>query len=164
MHTEINATDWYHGSFDKIDSFEPFSHFGSLKAATDRLNKKRLDKSKAGETQEHIYKCSITISADEVLSVCTDWGSNRAQSLAAALMNCFPQIPEYKEAWESIKKCQDSEGTPERRKYQANEYGFPMLKKLLTSQGYKVLIYKNEVEDIGSYSLLVIDQNIIKLL
>ncbi|MCF5233742.1 MULTISPECIES: hypothetical protein [unclassified Pseudomonas] len=160
----INTNDWHHGTFDRIDSFNPFSHFGSSEAAKERLDSKRLAENIPGKAQDKIYRCTITVSPNEVLSICTDWGSNRAQSLAVALKDCFPNVPEYKKAWENIRDCQDSKETSEKRKRQANEYGFPMLEKLLLSQGYKVIIYKNEVEHTGSYSLVIIDPNVIKIL
>ncbi|MBU2156921.1 MAG: hypothetical protein KJ989_20580 [Gammaproteobacteria bacterium] len=162
MHSLINARFWYHGSFDEIGSFNSFSHFGSLDAAKERLDKKRIDEDVIDEARGNIYECKISVVVGEVLSVCMDWGSNRAQSLAVALKNCFPEIPEYKKIWEDIVKCQDPNGTYESRKIQANDYGFPTLEKFLLSQGYKVLIYNNEVEDGGSYSLVTIDPNVIE--
>lgn len=149
---EILNDCWYHGSFDEIREFLPFSHLGTCNAAQDRIEKKRYEDSNLRDKDAFIYECKLDVLPVQVLEIKEDWGSHRAQSLARALKDRFPHMEEYKALWRNIQEVQKKDG-----KVEANRFGYPELQKTLINKGYRLIYYKNMVEDYGELSLSVID-------
>lgn len=152
----IINNNWYHGSFDDIQKFHPFTHFGTKNAAQDRIKNKRIDDNIPENKSAFIYECQLSVESNQALKIKDDWGSHRAQSLARVLKDEYPDISAYKELWLEISYENSQKG-----KEAANTYGYPKLKSLLMRQGYKFIYYKNDVEDYGELSICIIDPDII---
>jgi hypothetical protein len=77
---------FYHGSLnDEIESFNPFSHFGSKLAATEAVFR-RLHLGEEGIPT--LYKTTIHIPTDKTIEM-PDWVSPRPRNLAEALASHF---------------------------------------------------------------------------
>ncbi|ABZ76746.1 hypothetical protein Shal_2187 [Shewanella halifaxensis HAW-EB4] len=158
----MNIKYWFHGSLQKIDTFEPFSHFGSLESAKERVQKKKIEEDKSS-SPSFIHKCSITIDENEILFLTEDWLSNRAQSLARALKENFPSDLKFVEIWKELRDLPSSGMDNRERTIKVNEIGYPKLLDELRMRNLKAVSYKNEVEDKGHISIVIITPDIIHI-
>lgn len=120
----------YHGSRnDGITSFKPFTHFGSLRAARDRLNHNYVD------APEYIYKVKLNIKNPMRVR-----DKNKNHDSFAVLKGQISDREEYMTTDEYYKI-----NSPED------------LLNHIKSKGYDGIVYFNQYEDVGSESYIILD-------
>ena len=131
---KINEIIGYHGTDSEITKFRPLTHFGSEKAATDRITYKKL---KTGQ----VYRVELDIKNPAIIK---DFpGVHAPTHFAFALKDA--KIFNHDEMYSVTQHA----GKP--------EIQIPILVKLLKSKGYDGLAYKNRYEDKGHMSYVILD-------
>ena len=123
-------------------------HFGSLKAANDRGKARSWDDDSENWTNKYFLKAEnplvIEKDFDWEMESFDDWSSPDDDKYFDDI-NIFAYF-EKELGWKTA--CQD--------------YGYN-IKEILEQHGYDCIIYKNEIEDIGNYSIAMFNPNNIKL-
>jgi hypothetical protein len=137
---KINEIIAYHGTDTEIAKFRPLTHFGSEKAASDRIGYKKLKNGK-------VYKVKLDIKNPAVIR---DFpGVHAPTQFAFALKDA--KIFNYDEMY----SVSEHAGKP--------EIQIPILVKLLKSKGYDGIAYKNRYEDKGHISYVILDPDQVTL-
>lgn len=129
-------------------------HFGSLKAANDRGEMRDFDDDDDNWTHKYFLKAQnplvIEKDFDWEFESFDDWGSPDDDKYYDDI-NIFTYF-ENELGWETM--VYDENGNP---KYGKN------IKEIINEHGYDCIIYKNEKEDVGNYSISMFNPNHIKL-
>lgn len=144
----------YHGMLEaKKLRFGAFSHFGTYKAAVDRIGRRLFD----GHTGDPlILKICFRFKPGSVLHLSGDWGSNQPIAMANALKKHFEHIDQTRsQIFEEIRSDLID------RKLASQEFmsvGWLQLSNALGPLGITAVTYPNAVEDRGSSSYCVIPE------
>ena len=130
----------YHGSIDDINQFHPFTHFGTEKAAKDRMTYKKIKDGK-------IYKVDLDIKNPLTIK---DFPGIHYDRLYAFELRDKGLISQ--EEMEAITMLQDK---AELRKALLNK---------LNELGIDGFVYKNKYEDKGNISYVIVDPSQVKVL
>jgi hypothetical protein len=129
-------------------------HFGSLKAANDRGEMRDWDDEGDNWTNKYFLKAQnplvIEKDFDWEMESFDDWSSPDDDKYYDDI-NIFAYF-ENELGWETM--VYDENGNP---KYGKN------IKEIINEHGYDCIIYKNEREDVGNYSIAMFNPNNIKL-
>jgi hypothetical protein len=125
----------FHGSEKHLSRFKPLTHFGTEKAAMDRLQYKK--------TKGNIYKVIINIDNPAVIK---DAPVKHTPSQFAFALKDAKLITH-----EEMLTVTTVENSPKRESKQT-----AILIKLLISKGYDGLVYKNRYEDKGHNSYVIL--------
>ena len=137
---EIDEEIAYHGSIDDITAFHPLTHFGTEKAAKDRMTYKKIKDGK-------IYKVDLDIKNPLTIN---DFPGIHYDRLYAFELRRLKLISQ--EEMEAITTIDDNQ---ELRKALLNK-----LKEL----GIDGFVYKNRYEDKGNISYVIVDPSQVKVL
>lgn len=132
----INEITAYHGTDSEILQFRPLTHFGSEKAASDRIAYKKLKNGR-------VYRVELDIKNPAIIK---DFPGVHAPTQFAFALN-DAKIFDYDEMYSVSQHA----GKP--------EIQIPILIKLLKSKGYDGIAYKNRYEDRGHTSYVILDSN-----
>lgn len=144
----------YHGMLEaKKQRFGAFSHFGTYKAAVDRIGRRLFD----GHTGDPlILKICFRFKPGSVLHLSGDWGSNQPIAMAYALKKHFEHNDQTRsKIFEEIRRELID------RKLARQEFmnvGWQQLSNVLGQLGITAVTYPNAVEDCGSTSYCVIPE------
>lgn len=158
----------FHSSFTAdLTEFLPLTHFGTCAAARDNIERSRKKNQYNG--LGYIYKCNVT-SPGNIISI-PDPGSPRPYAIVTSLAkskffapsgDCETNLKASSQIRMELTKLMDedeSETSPCDKKLYRRCRGH--LANFLTSRDVKMMSYKNEVEDKGSTSFIVVDPTIL---
>ena len=150
---KIDELTAYHGTADTITQFRPLTHFGSIKAAEDRMTYKKI--------KGRVYEVDLDINNPAVIK---DFpGVHSATQFAFALKKAKIFTQDEMLSVTTI----DGDGTgveywlanKDRLEREKRE----QLIKLLKSKGYDGMAYVNRYEDKGHTSYVILDSNQAKI-
>jgi hypothetical protein len=137
----IDEVTAYHGTDSSITSFRPLTHFGSEKAAGDRIGYKKLKNGK-------VYQVELDINNPALIK---DFSGVHAPTQFAFALKRAKIISE-----DEMLTVTTLAGQPEKQT--------PILVRLLKSKGYDAIAYKNRYEDRGHISYVILDPNQAKII
>ena len=137
---EVDEEIAYHGTTDDINEFHPFTHFGTEKAAKDRMEYKKIKDGK-------IYKVDLDIKNPLKIKDFPGIHYDRMYAFELRDKNLISQ-----EEMEDITFTQDPAGL--RKKLLAK----------LQELGIDGFVYKNRYEDKGNISYVIVDPKQVKIL
>jgi hypothetical protein len=142
----------YHGTLGKKRyRFEAFCHFGTRKAALERIGRRLRD---GDEGIPLILKLCFCFEKNEILTIKEDWGSNQPIALARAMKDYFKPIDD--KAYETFEGIRSDLFQRKSNHEEFKKIGFKMLRQAFDNMGIKAIQYPNSVEHKGSYSFAVV--------
>lgn len=137
-----------------IDSFLPFSHFGSFRAAEDRSKSSKLNDGNELRFYEVEFLCSSPVRVKDI----ADKHRSNNHGLAR-----FIDFLHYDAKLISSKE-RDVIFTAAAPLAENNEQGFAALSSILKDKGFDSIVYRNDFEDKGSDSWMNISADQVKII
>lgn len=147
----------YHSSAQpSISKFNPFSHFGTEKAAADRIKFLIKQKKLAKDAPVTVYKIDLDIHKTAVIKDAAVQHDSTQYAFALKDAKIFTQ-----EEMMSIttRKALMPGGWDQAAYNQTEKESLELLNKMLKDKGYDGLAYKNKYEDKGQMSYVILDPN-----
>lgn len=161
--SDINSVVWFHGTPYQFDTFNEMSHLGTRNAALEACIRKAHDNNLYPFTPNLMHVKISSLEDNEVIIV-NDFGAPNSANLATTLIR-KAEFSRLKKDLENLRTEIISKQNENGKSRSENSHiGHQLMAKFLINNGKKAILYINDVEDKGSYSIQVIDTSIIQII
>lgn len=167
IETRMPLIELFHSSHQKIDSFWPFSHFGTRQAAVDNLDRRVRSEGLTDRRVGFIHRCRIDLPS-ELLQV-RDFGTPRPLALLCSLIDEKPCLFDgdhqksrriFQNHRRNVLDLPAPRPNPRIPRLFMDERAY--LAEVFLEIDVSVVEYVNSVEGNGAKSYVVIDTSLIK--